>query len=184
MKTSIIVAIIVAIATIMLQQTLTKVIIGISIKVAKPFKEGDSIIVHQGMAEIASGKVMAVGLMRTKIKSYEQNVYIIPNSVLDTCTVTNIDYETGINHIETIQLDTSQSMYLDQLVSFIKETLIHHSGTQNTADNTYITYKLNGSKIVVSYNVRTLDIAASYDISSEITKRILDYCSYHKIQLG
>ena len=163
---TIVTAVTVATLTLVMQKTFSNILSGIMMRFSRPFKKGDKVYIKQGAYEVASGHVMKVGLAHTKIKAYNRDVFILSNAFLETCTIVNSDYKTGVNHIEFIRLSIDSN--LDKAILIIYETLSKHALTGNNCENTNVICRYQDGGIQVQYNVRTEDVDASYRVSSEI----------------
>lgn len=166
MFVTVVTAVVVALATILFQKSVVNFITGIGIWLSKPFKKGDKVLIKYNNYEIASGNVMSVGFTYTKIKAYNRDVYLIPNAVLENCTIVNSDYKSGVNHIETIKLSLDSNIH--KAVTILMQTLVGSNVTDNDTDNTNIVCKYDAGGVLIQYNVRTKDVDSSYKICSDI----------------
>lgn len=166
-------AIAVAFFTLILQKSFSNFLSGIFLKITKPFKKGDKVVIRNGNNgnDVASGVVLKSGLLHTKIKAYNKDVYILNNGYLDNCIVINSDYTEGINHTDSIKVSLDSN--LAKVSCIIYATLTKHDKTNNTMDNTHIIFRYENGGVLVQYNVRTDDIATSYDVCSEIAKHLI-----------
>lgn len=158
-------------ATIIIQKLLANTLSGVGILLFKPFKKGDKVTITFRGFEIASGHILHVGLVRTKIKTYDRDVQIISNSLLDECVVINSDYKMGVNKVERICVSVDSD--LEAVESIINKSLIEADYTNNTSDNTHIVVRYDAEKICVQYNVRTNTTDESFDACSNICKQIV-----------
>ena len=171
MEKTILTAVIVAAMSFVLQKTLNNFIYGIVILVTRPFKKGDKISVRQNGREIASGKVIRRGILHVRIKDYNRDVCIIPNSVMEGCTIVNSDYKTGVNYNNRIKISFDSD--IDEAKRIIKDIVLSHEETFNTEDNTYLICKAESDGLAIDYNVRTVDVNTSFDVCGEITESIV-----------
>lgn len=169
---TVITSVIVALVTIVFQKSVSNLFTGIAVWVSRPFKKGDKICVKYNSYEVASGHVMSVGFNYTKIKAYNRDVYLIPNTVLESCTIINSDYKSGVNHIDSIRISLDST--ISKALSIIQETLISSEDTDNTNDNTNIVVKYDDGGITIQYNVRTKDVDSSYKVCSDICVHLLN----------
>ena len=74
------------------QAPLSNIIAGVIILADKPFELGDyvSILTVQGTL---TGKVLTMGFRSTKLRSFEENIIVIPNSVISTSNIINLSAE-------------------------------------------------------------------------------------------
>lgn len=175
MNSAIITAIVVAVCTLILQKSFTNIISGVNLLIMRPFKKGDKVSIRYNGNEIASGHVSRVGFMRTRIKAYDRDIYILANSVLDSCVIVNSDYKAGVNHIEKIRISLDSN--ISKVKAVILETLIKHDVATNTQSNTNITLKYEDGGITVKYNVRTETTDESYIVCSEVCEHLVSVFS-------
>ena len=172
MTSAVLTAIIIAIATLVMQKTLSNLFYGVMIFLTKPLKKGNKVSIQQNGREVASGKVISVGLMHIKIKSYTKDVCIIPNSMMERLVITNSDYQEGMNRTNRIKLTYNSN--IRKAKKAIMDILIDDVNIHNTAENTHIIVKPEEGGIVVEYNVRTDNIDQSFDECSEVAQKIIE----------
>ena len=171
MNTTILTAIIIAAASFILQKTLNNFIYGFVIFITRPFKKGDKIVIKHNGNEIASGNVVKRGILHVQIKDYNRNVCIIPNSVLESCTIINSDYKSGVNYINQIKIDFDSD--IAKAKEIIMDSVLGHPQTENTNENTHIICKNSERGIIMEYNVRTPDVITSFDVCSDIVEDVM-----------
>ncbi|MBQ7246292.1 MAG: mechanosensitive ion channel [Firmicutes bacterium] len=171
MDKTILTAIIVAAASFVMQKTLNNIIYGFVIWFTRPFKKGDKVTIKQLSHVIASGNVIRRGILHISIKDYNRNVIIIPNSIMESCTVINSDYNSGVNYINSVKLDFNSD--IDKAKSIIKEAIMSHPLSENTEENTHIICKTEVGGMVLEYNVRTSDTNTSFDVCSDIMETLV-----------
>ena len=74
------------------QAPLSNVIAGIILLADRPFEPGDYISI-QTLRGVQTGKVLTMGFRSTRLKSFDENIIIIPNSVISSNTVVNLSAE-------------------------------------------------------------------------------------------
>ena len=171
MEKTIITAVVIAAVSFVMQKTLTNFIYGIAIWITRSFKKGDKISVRQGANEIASGQVIKRGILHVHIKDYNRNVCIIPNSVLENCTIVNSDYKTGVNYINQVRI--SYDSNIEKTKSIISNAILSHKQTENTEENTHLICKTDKDCMIIEYNVRTPDTTTSFDVCSDIVETVI-----------
>ena len=173
MEKTILTAVIVAAASFILQKSLSNIIYGFVIFMTRAFKKGDKVSIKQSGREIASGHVIKRGILHVHIKDYNRNVTIIPNSVLENCTILNSDYKSGVNYINHVRVNYDSD--ITEAKRMILDTILSHDLTENTEENTHIICKNddNGG-ILIEYNVRTPDTNTSFDVCSDIVETIVE----------
>lgn len=162
----------VAILTFIFQRSLTNVISGILLRIAKPFKKNDSVTILQGHANLVSGRIDSIGLISTLVKTYEKQFVSIPNAMLlDNCTIINHTRNPKFNFMQKIDLSTDSDIL--EVKKFIKDLVIAHPLTYNTLENTKIKCRIVNNTLEVTYNVKTINMEDSYIACDEILDSIL-----------
>ncbi len=103
------------------QEALSNFVGGIFIIFAKPFKLGDSIILDSGEA----GVVMEITLRHTVLRNPENRMIIIPNSKINTATITN----SNLGEQETcalVEVGVGYSEDLDHCIRVMREEVHKH----------------------------------------------------------
>ena len=95
-----------------IQGTLSNLAGGIQVLVSKPFKAGDYI-----ETDSVSGTVSEIGLVYTKIKTYDNKLIMIPNGQISSAKITNYTAE------ERRRVDLKFSVSYDAPVEQVKETI-------------------------------------------------------------
>ena len=95
-----------------IQGTLSNLAGGIQVLVSKPFKAGDYI-----ETESISGTVSEIGLVYTKIKTYDNKIIMIPNGQVASAKITNYTAE------ERRRVDLKFNTSYDAPVELVKETI-------------------------------------------------------------
>ena len=95
-----------------IQGTLSNLAGGIQVLVSKPFKAGDYI-----ETESISGTVSEIGLVYTKIKTYDNKIIMIPNGQVASAKITNYTAE------ERRRVDLKFNTSYDAPVELVKKTL-------------------------------------------------------------
>jgi small-conductance mechanosensitive channel len=168
---TILTAIIVAIATLILQRSFSNIVSGVNLAIRKPFKKGDKVLIKYYDREVVSGHVVGLNITNIKIKTYDKSIYIMPTNIVDTCVIVNEDLSKGINHIEKIRLSLDSN--IDKAKVIILATILDNELTVNTNDNTHIIIRYNDGGIEIQYNVRTNSIENSYDVCSDICQHLI-----------
>lgn len=168
---TILTAVIVAASTLILQKSFANIISGVLLHITRPFKKGNKVQVKFNGNVIASGYVSKVGLMKTTIKTYDRDMCIIANSILDNCVIINSDLKQGTNRPEHMKFTLDSN--IDKIRSIIIDVLTKNEQTTNTEENTTVLVKYEDGSIVVQYNVRTETVDESYTVCSAISERLI-----------
>lgn len=165
-------AVLVAIITFTLQKSLTNIIAGILLKIARPFKKGDNVSISSGTISIVTGRVKKVGLISTLLHTYQKEFVTVPNGMLlDNYTITNHTKNPKFNQLQKIEIPLSTNV--QKVKKLIKGILIQHRLTYNDERNTKVLCKMVSGKLEFTYNVKTLDLDESYIACDEILEEIL-----------
>lgn len=95
-----------------IQGTLSNLAGGIQVLVSKPFKAGDYI-----ETESVSGTVSEIGLVYTKVKTYDNKLIMIPNGQISSAKITNYTAE------EQRRVDLKFNTSYDAPVELVKATI-------------------------------------------------------------
>lgn len=171
MDKAILTAILIAAVTFILQKTLNNLLYGFIIFISNTLRIGDKISISQGGRELATGHLIKRTPLHIYVKNYERDVFIIPNAVLETCTILNSDYKEGVNYTNYIKITFESN--IDKTKEIIKKYVVDNINTNNTEDNTYIILKTEEKGLIVEYNVRSNDVDKSFDTCSDIKEKII-----------
>ena len=177
--------ILIAIITFVLQKTLSNVVAGTLLRISKPFKHDDRIVVMQNRNLLTSGWVIKVGILSTTIKTYEKQFVTIPNDqLLNNCIVINQSKNIKQNYTQTISFSLDSDV--DDIHNIILQTVLEHPETHNTKENTDIVTRIDNGKLLVTYNVRTHEgVDQSFRVCTEITEQLLKrLVDFPKIKLA
>lgn len=90
---------------------------------------------------------------------------------MESCTVINSDYKSGVNYINGIKVSFDSD--IEKLKKIIMNAVLSHDLTENTVENTNIICKTGDKGVILEYNVRTPDTNTSFDVCSDIVERIV-----------
>ncbi|MBE5846635.1 MAG: mechanosensitive ion channel family protein [Lachnospiraceae bacterium] len=169
---AVITTVIIAAITFLMQKVLSNLFSGIALIVSRPFKKGDKVLIkYMNGNEIISGRIESISVMHVKIKTYNRDICIIPSNQFDNLVIINRDLSGGVNHTETIGITPDSNV--DKAIALIRAAVLSDVQTENTDENTQITCKAVGSRLVLTYNVRTYNVDTSFEVCSDITRRIV-----------
>ena len=178
MDKTILTAVIVAACSFILQKTLNNLLYGFVILISRPFKKGDKISIRQMDRELASGTLIKRTPLHIYVKNYERDVFIIPNSVLENCTVRNSNYKDKVNYTNYIKISFDSD--IEKTRGIIEQVILNNEETLNTEENTHIVLKTSDGGLILEYNVRTEDVDKSFDVCSKIKEDIITEIQKHK----
>lgn len=162
----------IAAVTFIMQRVLGNIFSGIALMISRPFKKNDKVLLkYTNGNEIISGRVMSMNIMHVKIKTYTRDICIIPSCQFDNLVIINSDLKDGVNHTESIGISLDSNV--DKAIALIRANILDNIMTDNTNENTQITCKVVGNQLIMTYNVRTFNVDTSFEVCTDITKRIV-----------
>ena len=176
-------AVLVSILAFACQKTFGNIVSGVNLFITHPFKKGDKITLRTTVNDVISGNVVKRNLTYIAIKTYTNDICVVMNSQLEKYVIINSDYQNGVNYTESISLTADSDIQLAK--QLLKDIIINHPETTNTAENTNLISKIEGDKLTIQYNVKTLDINISFDVCSDICDEIIKtFKKYSEITLA
>jgi len=122
--TSSVVAIILGLA---LRNIILDLFTGLAINIERPYKIGDSILVHQRSADMnIVGRVVEINWRATRIRTEENTIVVIPNSLISTYVISNFHnsgYPTRFEVFFTIDFSIPTERAKRVLMAGVKESL-------------------------------------------------------------
>ena len=134
--------------------------------------------IRQMDRELASGELIKRTPLHIYVKNYERDVFIVPNSVLENCTIKNADYKDKVNYTNYIKIDFDSD--IEKTEQIILNKILNNDETLNTKENTHIILKTADGGLIVEYNVRTADKDKSFDVCSKIKEEIIKEIQKYK----
>lgn len=164
---------IVALITYSAQKSIGNIVSGLTISMSKPFEVGDKISVKAvgGVTPYVSGRVETMTIHYVKIREYNGDIDIIPNSVIDQSIVTNTDITNIVRYQDTVMVAYGSDY--DLVEDTIRKILYDNELTINNDENTMIECILQDSGVQFRYTVVSEDINVSYLARSSVAKDIL-----------
>jgi MscS family membrane protein len=152
------------------QQTLANIFGAITIFLDRPFRIGDAVSL-----EGFTGKIEAIGLRSTRLRTFDGTLVTLPNSVVANAKIDNWDARPTrrTNFTIGVTYDTSYEK-LKRAVEILREVMANHPGTAQYRAyfNSYGDYSLN---ILVNHWCKYLDyeqyLQCIEEILFEIKKR-------------
>ena len=150
------------------QETLANMIAGFVILIDRPFREGDRIKLPTGEV----GDIYKIGMRSTKILDFDNNLIIVPNSILVKSTIQNMTYP---DYVSRVFVDVEVSFASD--INKAKQILIdiakaHPLNLKSFEPLVYlIDFKSNG--VLMRLIARTDDYRNVYQIQSDMREEIL-----------
>lgn len=174
---------IVALVTYSAQKSIGNIVSGLTISMSKPFEVGDKISIKAqgGVSPYVSGRVETMTIHYVKIREYNGDIDVIPNSVIDQSIVTNTDITNIVRYQDTVTVAYGSDYDLAERI--IKDILCDNKYTINTTENTRIEYILKESGVQLRYTVESEDINISYIARSSVAKSILKEFEENNIKI-
>lgn len=171
-----------ALITFVAQKSLGNIIGGFSVSLSKAYHIGDKIQINDSGA-ILDGAVVGMTFRHTLIKTYDNKMHIIPNSIMDNTVITNVDYTDGASCIFEFDIANdndkntkykAKKIIMDALLS--DNSIINKNEIVILINNvTENSVKLKTSAIMVD-NLDTL-----YIMKDRVYERVLDEFSDNNI---
>lgn len=160
------------------QETIANMIAGFIILIDRPFREGDRIKLESG--EI--GDVYEIGMRSTKVLDFDNNLIIIPNSILVKSKIQNITYPDYVSRVVVdveVAYDTNIELAKQLLIDMAKS----HPLTLKEFEPAVFTTNFTSNGIILRLISRTADYKNVYQIQSDIRQEILRKFAEHKIEI-
>lgn len=164
---------IVALITYSAQKSIGNIVSGFTISMSKPFEIGDKISIKSpgGTVPYVSGRVETMTIHYVKLREYNGDIDIIPNSVIDQSIVTNTDITDIVRYQDTVTVSYSSDFELVE--ETIRNILYNNELTINDEKNTMVECILQDSGVQFRYTVVSNEINISYEARSSVAKDIL-----------
>lgn len=169
----------IAIATFAAQQALSNVISGFSLSFSKPYNVNDKIKVVQGGNIAAEGIVTDITLRHTIISLYNGESCIVPNSVMDSAVITNVNFTDNIGNFMEIEITYDSD--IRKAIGIMKTICSENPLTLNTMENSVFVkgYSMNGIILKTTIWTKTLD--ESFQACSDIRIALIE--EFRKAQI-
>ena len=105
------------------QESFGNLISGVFLTLFKPFDVGDRVILPE---KNITGYVEDITLRHTVIRTLTQTRALIPNAIMGSAIVENVDYADGVLPQVPIQVDVAYDTDLELAVRVLRETLASH----------------------------------------------------------
>lgn len=159
-------SLILAIATFAAQQALGNVISGISLSVSKPYNVDEKIKVVVGGNVIAEGLVKDVTIRHTIIYQFNGESCIVPNSVMDSAVIININFTENIGNYIEIEIDYDADV--EKAIAIMRKLCVEHDLTLNTEANAVTASGYTQNGVIVKTIVWTRNLNDSFQACSDI----------------
>lgn len=174
-------SLIVAVLAFAAQESLSNVINGLFITIFKPFDIGDRIkLVNQNLTGIVEG----ISLRHISLRTLENNLIIIPNSVINKEMIENINIKNSICNF--LDISISYESDLKKAKEIISEILIDNPLFLAEASNNSVMImvrELADSGVILRVSVWTRTIADNFELSSYLREKILTEFPKNNIEI-
>lgn len=174
-------ALFVAVAGFAAQQTLNNIISGLMLSIARPFEIGERIyLVNSGI----TGTVETITLRHTVVKGFDNQRFVIPNSVMNSEILRNSNYDDSIigNYLEvTISYESD----LRKAVSVFESLIVSYPLvlTNETHSPGVIVKELSESGVVLKATIWTQNVSDNFKASSEIRIQLTEEFQKENIEI-
>ena len=175
-------SILLALITFAAQQTLGNVIGGFSLSISKPYQIGQKIKVINGGQVEADGIVTGMTMRHTIIHQYDDQECIVPNSVMNSHIIVNMDYTDGISSI--LQFIISNPNDITRAKEVIKKICLNEDILNKKSFEVY-TYDTDLNGIIIrTGKICVRDINENYKIRSNIIDNVISEFEKEHISLS
>ena len=153
-----------------LQDTLKNMFAGVQIVIDQPIRVGDFVEIDKN----TRGTVLEIGLRSTKIRSVDNNTIIIPNGIISSAIVTNLDYQDR-SYIQSLDVSVAYGTDSRRVQAVLEDEL--ERAAKDLEDvrldpNSVGLKQLGASSIDFTVSVRLRQWAGRAPIVTEIYHRI------------
>ncbi len=169
------------VVTLAAQDTLKNLIGGITLILDKPFKIGDYIIINN-----IEGTVEDIGFRTTKVRTIDNSMLYVPNSVMVVSAVINCSQKLKNRYRKIISLDKeSKKERIESSKAQILEMLQTHEMVQE--DEIIIKFSEispKGIDLLIDCFVKTTDLHEFLDIKEDINYKIMQIFESEGVKLA
>lgn len=152
-----------------LQDTLKNVFGGFQLVLDKSFKVGDKIQIESGEV----GVVHDIGLRSTKIRTYNNEIIIVPNSQLANMRILNFALPEPKQRFE-FDISIAYGEKIERAMKTIKELLDKEEGLLRDPEPAVILDSFGESSINLKVRFWTHDYNVGWDIKRDLMKKVYD----------
>lgn len=170
-------------AALALQDTLGNYFSGILLTLDKPFRPGDYVILKSGM----EGYVDMIGWRTTHIRTLSNTIVVVPNSKLAGSRLVNTSYPNS--SVQTsLRVGVAYESDLDHVEAIAIQTASKVQTTVQGADPDFTPYvrfqEFGDSNVLLSVFVQTLDYPSTFRIRHELLKALFKRFGEEKISMS
>lgn len=150
------------------QAPLSNIIAGVILLADRPFEPGDyiSVLTLQG---VQTGKVLTLGFRSTKLKSFEENIIIIPNSLISSNNIVNLSAED--KHLRvSVRFTVEKDEVADVLEKL--EKIGKHYDRDGTPE--LLVREVSNSTVILELRVLIPGVESRDEIVSQINEQYLN----------
>lgn len=160
------------------QETIANMIAGFIILIDRPFREGDRIRFESG----EMGDVYEIGMRSTKVLDFDNNLIIVPNSILVKSKIQNITYPDYVSRV-VVEVEVAYDTNIELAKRLLIDMAKSHPLTLKEFEPAVFTTNFTANGIVLRLILRTADYKNIYQIQSDIREEILRKFAEHKIEI-
>jgi small-conductance mechanosensitive channel len=162
-----------------LQSTLGDVLSGLSINIEKPFGAGDWITLNDHV----EGQVIEINWRATRIKSYSNDLVIVPNSVIAKAIVTN-HRRLYDPFLCTLRVKIDNTISPAAVIGGLQTAAAGAPGIASAFSPVAHAHEFVDTLIAYDLCFGVADFALRDEVQSEVIKRVTDMCSQQGIRIG
>ena len=159
------------------QEALKNLFGSISLLFSHPIEVGDKVHI---LEKDISGTVLEISMRHTIVKGYNNQRYIIPNSILNTLTIENYDYGQS-SHCTFCEYGISYSADLDKAISLAKSEL--KKLYKDDYEVNVKVVKWDASAIIIRCYVWGKDLSESFENSCQLNKNLKEVFDKEGIEI-
>ncbi|MGN0242379.1 MAG: mechanosensitive ion channel family protein [Candidatus Weimeria sp.] len=144
---------------------------GLSLSVSHPFSVGDKVRIISGGSELADGIVKSITLRHTILTKYDGEVVIIPNSVVNTSTIHNLDYTANAGR--TLQFVVAYDSDINLAIKIVEKICTERTLPEKKKETSVQVSSLSDEGVVLNVTVWAKDVDSSFAVCSDIRRQVL-----------
>lgn len=160
------------------QETIANMIAGFIILIDRPFREGDRIKLETGEL----GDVYQIGMRSTKVLDFDNNLIIIPNSILVKSKIQNITYPDYVSRV-VVDVEVAYNTNIELAKRILIDIASEHPLNLKEFEPLVFITNFTTNGISLRLISRTADYRNVYEIQSDLREEILKKFAEHKIEI-
>ncbi len=162
-----------------LQSTLGDVLSGLSINIEKSFGAGDWI----SLKDHVDGQVIEINWRATRIKTYANDLVIVPNSVIAKAVVTN-HRSLYDPFLCALRVTVDNTVPPAAVIELLRAAAAEAPGIAPTYAPVALAHEFVGSLIAYDVFFGVVEFARADAVKSDVILRIVEACTQRRIRIG